>query len=334
MKSLFFGMPVGRFDDIFPQHVRSTLSSLCSIADAPLPEQADTAFLRDNIGDAEILITSWGSPRVEEEVLAAAPKLELVAHAAGTVKPIVSDALWERGIRVTSAARAIADGVAEFCLALIMSASKRVFWYADDIRRGMWPKGDQAFGPAFEIYRQNVGIIGASFVGRKLISLLEPYSCNILLYDPYCTADEARELGATTVDSLDELFSSCRVVSLNAPTTDETIGMVQGRHFAMLPHGAVFVNTARGVVVKQDEMIEELRKGRFVACLDVTDPEPPVLDDPLRRLPNVIITPHEAGALKENRMRIGEFAAAEIQAFLQGKPMLGEVTKERLARLA
>lgn len=334
MKTLFFGMPVGRFDDIFPPHVRSKLSSLCSVADAPLPEQADPAFVREHIGDAEILITSWGSPRVDEEILAAAPKLEFVAHAAGTVKPIVSDALWQRGIRVTSGARAIADGVAEFCLALIMTASKRVFWYAEDIRRGLWPKGDAVFGPAFEIYRQTVGIIGASFVGRKLISLLEPYSCTILLYDPYCSADEASAMGAKKVDSLDELFSSCRVVSLNAPTTDETIGMIQGRHFAMLPHGAVFVNTARGIVIKQEEMIDELRKGRFVACLDVTYPEPPLLDDPLRRLPNVILTPHEAGALKENRMRIGEFTAGEIQAFLEGKPLLGEVTRERLAKLA
>jgi phosphoglycerate dehydrogenase-like enzyme len=225
--------------------------------------------------------------------------------------------------------------VAEFCLGLMITASKRVYWLADHVRRGHWSKeGLDIFGPPFEIYRQKVGIIGASFVGRKLLELLGPMECELLLYDPYCTAEEARTLGATKVQTLEEIFSQCRVVSLNAPVTAQTAGMIRGAHFALLGPGSLFINTARGVIVNQQEMVKELSRGRFVACLDVTSPEPPELDDALRRLPNVLLTPHIAGAMAENLARIGEFVAEEIASYCAGRPLRGEVKREQLETIA
>ena len=135
-------------------------------------------------------------------------------------------------------------------------------------------------------------------------------------------------------ETLEELFKECRVVSLNAPTTKETERMIRGKHFAMLREGSVFINTARGILIDQDEMVQELRKGRFVACLDVTVPEPLPIDHPLRVLPNVLVTPHEAGAFAENLARIGEFISAEVERYALGKPLLGEVTKDRLDVIA
>ncbi len=235
---------------------------------------------------------------------------------------------------VTGAAPAIAVGVAEFCLGLIITASKRVFWFSDRIRQGHFSRADDLFGKAFEIYRQKVGIIGASQVGQRLAELLRPFGCTVLVYDPYWTKDRVAALGAQKVETLDEIFSQCRVVSLNAPVTKETEKMIRGRHFAMLPDGAVFVNTARGILVDQDEMVEQLNRGRFVACLDVTVPEPLPIDHPLRRLPNVILTPHQAGAMAENLVRIGEFITAEIALYVEGRPLLAEVTRERLDTIA
>ena len=110
--------------------------------------------------------------------------------------------------------------------------------------------------------------------------------------------------------------------------------MIRGSHFAQLPPGALFINTARAAIVREAEMIDELRKGNIIACLDVTDPEPPLMDSPLRTLPNVLLTPHEAGSIVENRRRIGEFALAEIDRFADGAPLEGEVTKDRLSILA
>jgi phosphoglycerate dehydrogenase-like enzyme len=250
------------------------------------------------------------------------------------VKPICSPALWRAGVRVTSGAAAIAQGVAETCLGLILTVPKRLFWAALDTRAGHWKLRVDCFGPPFEVYRQKVGVIGAGHIGRRLIELLGQIDCEVLVYDPYLAAEAAAKLGATKVETLEELFSRCRVVSLNAPTTDETRGMLRGRHFALLPRGAVFINTARHVLIHEPELLAELAKGRFVAVLDVTEPEPPPVDYPLRRLPNVILTPHMSGTSYEGRRRIGRLVADEIEAFLAGRPLHCEVTEAQLAHIA
>jgi len=334
MKTLVYAMPCERFDKIFPQDVLSRISRLCRVAEVAPPREVTREFLLSHVRDAQIVVTSWGTPMLDEEIVSAARGLELIAHAAGTVKPIVSDAAWRRGVRVTSAAPAIGQCVAEFCLGLILTIPKRVPWLAEQVRRGGWREKMDFFGPPLEIYKQNVGVIAASGVGRHLIRLLQPFGCNVLLYDPYCTAEEARALGATKVDSLDEIFSRCRVVSLNAPATEETKGMIRGRHFALFQPGSVFINTARGIIVNQDEMVAELRKGNFIACLDVTEPEPPPPDHELRRLPNVILTPHMAGMIADNFRRVGEFIADDIAAYTSGRPMKGEVFRDRLSIIA
>lgn len=281
--------------------------------------------------DADIVITSWQTPALDEEIVAAGKNIKLVTHAAGSVKPIVSDALWERGIRVTSAAAAIAPGVAEFCLAMALLASRRTFWQANSMRDGHWRELIDCFGGGFELYQQKVGIIGASHVGKELIRLLKAYTCDIYLYDPYCSDTQADKLGVNKVDNLDILFASCRVVSLNAPATDETRHMIRGSHFEKLRDGSVFINTARPAIIHEQEFIEQLQLGRFVACIDVTDPEPCRMDHPFRSLPNVILTPHIAGAKHENRRIIGTYVANEIEAFAADAPLHYEITGDMSA---
>ena len=327
-------MPNDRFHLIFPEPILAEIKNEYEIIDAPMTAEVDDDYIRAYIGQANIVVTSWGTPPLTEKVLKGADSVEFVAHAAGTVKPIVSDTMWDMGIRITSSAKAIADGVAEFTLGLMLTCSKRTFWFAEDIRRGYWSKRDDVFGAPFEIYRQKAGLIGAGYVGRKVIELLKPFKPQILLFDPYCGADDAKKMGVEKVDTLDDIFSQCRVVSLHAPITDETKGMIHGKHFAQLPDGALFINTARGVIIQQQEMVDELAKGRFVACLDVTNPEPPSLDHPLRKLPNVILTPHIAGAISENLGRIGEFVLTETRALYKGTPLAGEVTRESIAFMA
>ena len=331
---LLYAIPRNNYPRIIPPHVHERIQAVCDVIPAPVPDNPDKAFLLAHARDAEIIVSSWGTPAIDAEILAAAPRLKLVAHAAGTVKVMMTDDAWHRGVRVTGAAAAIATGVAEFCLALIITASKRVFWFSQRVRDGAWSRDEDLFGKAFEIYRQRVGIIGASHVGRRLAELLRPMGCTIMIYDPFWSKERIEALGAVKADTLEEIFSGCRVVSLNAPTTKETERMIRGRHFAMLPDGAVFINTARGILVDQEEMVEELRRGRFVACIDVTTPEPLPIDHPLRRLPNVILTPHEAGAMAENMMRMGELVAEEIECYAAGRNLTHEVTEDRLSTIA
>ena len=162
---------------------------------------------------------------------------------------------------------------------------------------------------------------------------LKSYTCDVLLYDPYCSVDEAEKIGAKKVESLEELFSQSMVVSINVPETEATRGMVTGKLLAKMPKGALLINTARGSIIREKEMIDELRRGRIVACLDVTDQEPPAKDSPLRKLPNVILTSHEAGVVHQNMLRVGTFTVDSVIAWTEGNPLIHEVQQDQLARI-
>ena len=332
--SVLFAINGKWYPELFSQLDLGRIADTCDVLNVPAPADADKAFLLAHCSGADIIVTSWDTASLDQDVIEKARRLKLVTHAAGTVRPVVSDALWDAGVRITSAAAAISYGVSEYCLGLILMATKRVFWIRDSIRQGKWQDSLSQFHGPSEIYQQQLGIIGAGFIGRRLIELLQSFTCDILVYDPYISDDDAEALVATKVETLEELFSQCMVVSLNAPTTDETINMLRGRHFALLPDGATFINTASGVVVNQAEMVEELRKERFVACIDRTDPEPLPADHPLRTLPNVMLSPHIAGVVAQNKLRIGTFVADEIEAFMGGGDLLHEVTKADLRMMA
>lgn len=312
----------------------SRIGEVAEMINPDPPTQSDKAFLLREIGGADIVLTSWDTACLDAEIMAEARHLKLVCHAAGSVRPVVSDALWRAGVRVTSGAAAISHGVAEYCLGLTLMASKRVFWLADGVRQGFWMEPQGCFGGIFELYRQNVGVIGAGHIGARLIKLFGNFDCKVLLYDPYCPDERAAEIGCRKVSSLEELFASCRVVSLNAPTNEGTRHMLRGHHFASLRPGSVFINTAGSIQIHEAEFLAELRRGRFVACIDRCEEEPCALDHPYRTLPNVILTPHIAGVAAENRLRIGTMVVDDTLRFLRGDPMEGEVTEGSLATMA
>lgn len=330
--NLFFAIAEASIPTLFTDEDREALKQLCNVLPTTASVREGNGFA-EGVAEADIVVSSWGTPRFDEATLLGAPSLKLLCHAAGSVKPVVSPALWARQVKVSSSAAALGIGVAEFCLGLMLTASKRVHWLANDTREGSWREGLDAHGPFFELHRQKVGIIGASHVGRHLIRLLKNLSCEILLYDPYYSKEDAQALGVTKVETLEELFSICRVVSLNAPNTESTKGMLRGKHFARLQPGSVFINTARAEIINDEEFLVEAKKGHFIACLDVTSPEPPPPDHPLRKLPNVLLTPHIAGAVRENRLRIGTLVRQEVERFVAGEPLKHEVFERQLAMI-
>ncbi|RLD19296.1 MAG: hypothetical protein DRI71_12020, partial [Bacteroidetes bacterium] len=153
-------------------------------------------FLQGHNIQKEAILNVYGNvlegftAKLDAEIMTKAKKLKLLVHAAGSVKPVVSDDLFARDVKVTSAAAAIAYGVAEFCLGMILMAPKRAFWAAQAVKDGSWSEGIEVFGGPFEIYGQKIGIIGASHVGRYLIKLLKSFTCDILLYDPYLSVEQ------------------------------------------------------------------------------------------------------------------------------------------------
>lgn len=281
---------------------------------------------------AEVLVGHWGCPTLTSEVLVRAPRLALFAYAAGTVKWQVTDAVWDRGIVVTSAAAANAVPVAEYTVAVILLANKGAFVTRERVRdpKATLPLDLVPIGN----YGRRVGLVGASHVGRGVIERLRPYDLEVAVYDPYLSAADAEALGVTKVDDLDELCGSVDVLSLHAPDVEATRGMIGAAQLARLRDGATFVNTARPALVDQDALLAELRAGRISAVLDVAEPDPPPPGSELLTLPNVFLTPHLAGALGNELVRLGDLAVEEVERFARGEPPRYPVRAEDMERIA
>lgn len=284
----------------------------------PTPETAAA------LAETEVLLTCWGATPLTAKVLDGAPRLRAVVHAAGSVKHHITDACWERGIAVTSTAGANALPVAEFTLAAILFAGKRVLQaaqrYAALRANHDWLQELDGSGN----YRRTVGIIGASRIGRRVIELLRPFDLDVLLYDPYVDAAEAARLGVRLA-ALDELCTRSSVVSVHAPQLPETHHLIGAAQLAAMATGTTLINTARGSLIDEDALLPELRSGRLHAVLDVTDPELPPALSPLYELPNVLLTPHIAGSLGDELHRMADHALDEMERFASGLPFADPV---------
>jgi len=294
------------------------------------PEPADKAALIALLPSADACVTSWDVAQLDADVMAAAPRLKAMAHMGSSVKRFVSDAVWARDVRVTSAGLALAVDVAETTLGLMIVGMKRVWPLAQHVREGGWR--ETPWWPARELFGKEVGIIGASNVGRHVIKFLQAFAVHVLVYDPFITTEEAAALGAQKVE-LDELLRRSDIVSLHAPAKPETHHMLDAGRLALMKDDALLINTARGSLIDEPALINELSRGRFFAFLDVTDPEPPAADSPLRRLENVVVMPHIAGCI-ENCGRMGELAVEELRRFFAGEPALYPIRPEMFARIS
>ncbi len=299
---------------------------------APPLTAADLASTTVPLDTVEVILSSWSPPVMDEHMLARFPKLRAIFHAAGTVKPFVTAALWQRGIRVSSAARVNAVPVAEFTVSQIVFCLKHGWQRVFEVRAGSHFRREDESVPG--IHGATIGLLSLGHTGRLVAQRLQPLEAEVLACDPFVPPEQAREWGATLC-GLDEVFARSDVVSCHTPLLPETTGMIRARHFASMRPGASFINTARGAVVNEPEMVAVLsRRPDLFAVLDVTAPEPPAPDSPLRQLPNVVLTPHIAGSLGREYQKIGRMMADEVERYLRGKPLLGEVTPDQIPLIA
>ena len=320
-------------EQLFSDELRARLASVAHVLDdEPLTTFADARAER-LLPEVEILLTGWGAPRIDAAVLDRAPRLRAVVHAAGTVKLHVDAECWRRGIVVTSAAAANAVPVAEYTLAMILLANKRVFRLRERYRELRRARRWARELPGLGNYRRTVGIVGASQVGRRVLELLRPFDLERLVHDPFLDASGAAALGARLV-GLDELIAASDVVSLHAPALLETHHLMDARRLALLRDGATLINTARGWLVDQAALERELASGRIDAVIDTTDPEVLPADSALYDLPNVFLTPHVAGAMGPETQRLAALAIDEIERLARGEAPRHAIRAEDLAHLA
>jgi phosphoglycerate dehydrogenase-like enzyme len=331
---LAFAMSPGKTRFVFDAAALARLRELCEVLSNDPLHDFETPPARDILRETEILVTGWGCPFISREVVAAAPALKLIAHAAGTVKYHLDPVVFEAGIAVTNSVAANAVPVAEYTLAMIILANKQALHFRDLYREDRTRSSSYALmDTPVGNYRRTIGIVGASHIGRRIIELLRPFEFSVLLYDPHVRPGDDVCRHAKLVD-LEELIARSDVVSLHAPSLPSTRHMIGQRELGLMRNGATLINTARGALVDEAALVAELATGRISAVIDVTDPEIAAPDSPLFTLPNVFLTPHIAGAVGSERARLGNLVVDEIERFTAGRPLNHQVQPSMLRQLA
>ncbi|NOT95209.1 MAG: hydroxyacid dehydrogenase [Nitrospira sp.] len=324
-------------DSIYDERVLRRLSEYAILI---RPPQRTTELFKqlDILASVEVLCTTWGAPLLDEALLTAAPNLRVVLHAGGTVRGLMSDLAWARGIKVASAYAANAIPVAEFAAATLILALKGVFPHMraaeGNTRQRTLATDYAARNKCFGNYRRTIGLVSYGAIARLVRGQLRAGEHKVLVYDPFVTqaTAQAEEIESVTLEAL---FSRADAVSVHAPLLPATTGLIHGGHIAKLKPGAIFLNTARGAIVREHEMIDTLRvRPDIQAILDVTWPDPPEPDSPLFTLPNVFLTPHIAGAFGSELARLGETVADELARFAAGQSLRWAITPEQFARMA
>lgn len=266
-----------------------------------------SAAMASALSEAEVLLTSWGSPSLTERMIDDNPQLRIIGHAAGTVKKLLPRTAFNRLDGVFSAAPRIADSVGEYCLSATLTLLRRLPAFDAELRGGGWRcKGLRGH----ELTGRRVGIVSASSTARAFIRYLAPFETRIQIFDPYLAPDEATELGAELA-SLEQVLAN-DIVSLHLPAIPETEGMITARHLALVPDDGILINSSRASTVDTDALYTELASGRFSAALDVYETEPPKLWSEIVAAPNVLLTPHIAGDTVEGHLALMEFVVRDI----------------------
>ena len=328
MKAIYVTEP-SLFNDVYPQNVRSRITKL--LGEEPAHYSAQELIAHpETLEGVSIVFGSWGTPCFDEKLLAHADKLEVILFAAGSVKSVVSDGFWSRGLRISSGAAANAVPVAEFALGEILLGLKRFFHH----NRLYQKEGIFRQDPLPGLYRSHVGLISYGMIAKHLAKLLRAFDLTVHVYSPELDGESAARDGLVYTP-LDELFRVCDVVSVHTPLLPETVGMIGENHVLSMKPAATLINTARGAVLDEAGVVRALKERPDVtALLDVTATEPLPIGSELGKLPNVVLTPHIAGACNSERGRVGSLMADELELYLKSGELRHEVTRQALAGLA
>jgi phosphoglycerate dehydrogenase-like enzyme len=287
----------------------------------PGPVEELACFVRD----LDVLVVSYGCPRVSAAMMDGAPRLKMIGDTHGDrfARRVDYQAAAERGVRLVDTTNASSPPVAEWALALILIGLRNAGSLFRRLVAGevLWPDREMfRHDPGYvhgELTGKRVGLIALGNVGRRLVQILQPFSVSVVAHDPAATAALAGAL-ALELAPLETVMAASDVVVCTAPLTEATRGLVGRRELDLLRPGTVLVNVSRGAVFDREALVARLERGDVIACLDVTDPEPLPAGSPLRTLGNVFLSPHIAGVTLAAEPRFFELMVEEIERFRHG----------------
>jgi phosphoglycerate dehydrogenase-like enzyme len=311
---------------LFTPAVAAALDALAEVERNPHARHLTEAEVVARAAGADAIVTGPGATRVSEAVVAAAPHLRLVLHAAATVKPYVSAAVYDRGITVTSGSPAIARITAEAALALVMIGNWEAKKWSGVMASGGWKTGDETL-PGLR--GRVIGIVGWGAITQALLPMLRPLApARILVHSAHLSAADAAASGVELV-ALEDLLGRSDIVSLQTGLNARTRKLLHAGNLRLIRDGALLVNIGRGELIDEAALAVELSGGRFRAVLDVYEKEPPDPANPLRTLPNVTCFPHLGGATENGREPLGWDVVENLREYLAGKTPHGVVSREK-----
>ena len=300
------------------------------IAEVRQADQTGGPSLVDQIRDAHALVTRL--TKVTADVIDAAPSLRVVSrHGVGVDSVDVAYAT-ARGIPVLYTPAANAESVAEHTLGMMLAVSKMILLGDRAQRNGDFQSRTRLIG--LELYGKTLGLVGAGRIGGRVARMCRAaLDMHVIAYDPFLAADEARLLGVELVADLSELLQEADYISLHAPLTPATRGLIGPREFNLMKPTAILINCARGGIVDEDALATALLEGQITgAAIDAWEQEPPPADHPLFALENVIVSPHMAAHTDEAMTRMATTLAHDITRVLHGERPLFCVNPEVLGR--
>jgi phosphoglycerate dehydrogenase-like enzyme len=315
-------MPKGQvFETFFPPIVRERLAELGNVEYNGMGRQFTQAELKMKLKSKDVAITGWSTGFIDGSVLEGNTRLKLIAHTGGTVGGYVDDTTYDAGVTVLSGNKYYAESVSEGVLGYMLFMLRDLGRFSQGMREGKWLDG------ATEgLLDQTVGIVSLGMIGKLVVKQLKPFRCKIKVYSTHPNADLAAEMGFTYAN-LEDIFSTCKIISVHTANRPETVKMINAKHFSLMRDGAIFINTSRAPVLDEAALVEALKTKKIRALLDVYNQEPLPATSELYKLDNLTMFPHMAGPTQDRRKYVTLGLADDIARFFNGEPLQLEITR-------
>ncbi len=301
-------------------------TTLIEIPAADTPEKI-LAAARTHKPDA-LIVPFTSQFLVTREVIDGLPGLKLVGSTYGGVRQNIDEVhALEKNLCVIHTGPTRVRPMAEYTLALALTALTQIANYHHCMRSGeAWPR--MKFGRTRILHNRKVGVIGFGWIGKGIASLFRQFTDHVVVHSEHSSEAALREQGLAKAASLASVFAECEVIILAGGHNPKTHHMIRREHFEAMADEALFINIARGKMVKQSDMIDVVVRKNIHLALDVFEEEPLEADSPLRHNDRVLLAPHRANAPREFEQR-WQFLADELERFARGECPLTALTPER-----
>lgn len=318
------------YDTFFTENAIKEIEKLGKVYYNSYDREFTREELKDALANIDIVFTGWGATKYDAELLEKADRLKLIAHTGGSAAALISDELEKRNITLLSGNRLYAESVAEGALCYMLMAQRKMLNNIGMMKDIGWP---DCYLHTKGLKNKTVGLIGFGMIAENLARILQVFDVKIKIYSGYLSKEEAEKYNAK-VCTLDEIFETCDIISVHSGLNEKNYHLIDKRLLSMMKDNSLIVNTARGAVINEADLIEVLKSGKIRAILDVYEEEPLPMDSGLRGLDNVILVPHKGGPTTDVRESVTIDLCKDIQKCINGdKNLTHEITLEYAIRM-